>query len=142
MRFLFQSSSTHLGPVKYIDCSCYHDSKAAVHIEPTENFDFSAALLSEYDVLDKILRYLSYRDLSNIGQVNDTWAIIADAELQKRLSPNLFSFGLTCYNAPDSITAKPSLCLVLMECNTVKLNTYICIHKEPGSEKRKSGNFN
>lgn len=114
------------------------------HIKISPNFDFGTALLSKYDIIDEVLKYLQYSDLKQLSLVNSTWANLVDDCLKKRLSPNVFCFTKH-YSASDHSLCsynKPILGIVLMNHLKMNLNRYVCIHRGTTVENfKKTGNY-
>lgn len=100
-------------------------------------------MLSKYDVLDEIVKYLGYSDLTNLSLLNSTWTKVIENHMKKRLSPNIFCFtqnySASDYNMCNYI--KPMLGIVLVNPWKMSLKRYMCVHQD-GAVQRKQGNFN
>lgn len=114
----------------------HYTSKQETDIKPNENFDFGFALLSIYDVVEEILEYLPYCDLRSLSQINKNWFTRIDDYLKKRISPHIFYYldysqepSPLCSTTGDNQSIKPNFTLVFFNDHMVKMNYFVCMHR-------------
>lgn len=113
--------------------------KSQYEIPVTEGFDFGAALLSKYDIIVEILKYLNYSDLKSLSKLGNDWKVPIDECLSKRLEPNVFNFVRYSFDSTnDEICsyAKPMIGIVFFNHHECRMKRQVCMHVDNYYEKQ------
>lgn len=117
-------------------------------IPPTSGFDFAAALESVFPLLEIIFENLDYQELKICSNVKPSWSDIVEKVLIKRCKPSWFTYyvsnnygrGFGCSSNINRNNV--AIAIILYDYKRIKLNRYICVHKNVSELSRKPGRWN